>query len=132
MIKRCHDSGDRAFKDYGARGILVCDEWRSSFKTFLADMGESGGLEIDRRRNNDGYSPGNCRWTDRLTQMNNIRSNVFIEHNGIRQTLSQWSRETGIGITTLWRRHARGLPAEDVLSTFDLHLDRNGARIKSR
>ncbi len=74
LLQRCHNSNDPGYKNYGGRGISVCQRWRK-FENFLADMGErSAGLMIDRINNDGNYSPGNCRWTDKTTSNRNRRS----------------------------------------------------------
>lgn len=74
MKRRCFNPKDKAWKHYGGRGITVCDRWRDSFESFLADMGEPPpGLSLDRRENNGNYEPGNCRWATQSEQVNNSR-----------------------------------------------------------
>ena len=76
--KRCSNPNFKQFKDYGGRGITVCDEWRHNFVAFrdwAVENGYSKGLTIDRIDNDKGYSPENCRFVDYYVQQNNKRSN---------------------------------------------------------
>lgn len=74
MNQRCANPRDIHWKWYGGRGITVCDQWRKSYETFLADMGSRlPGLTLDRIDSNKNYEPGNCRWADSVTQRRNQR-----------------------------------------------------------
>lgn len=75
IIDRCTNPNNRAFKNYGGRGIGICDRWRFSFEAFLQDMGEkpSQAHSIDRIDNDGNYEPGNCRWATRDQQNTNKR-----------------------------------------------------------
>jgi hypothetical protein len=76
MRSRCTDPNAKYFSDYGGRGIRVCPEWDNSFEefqTWALSNGYAKGLTLDRRRNNEDYSPDNCRWVDRTTQQRNRR-----------------------------------------------------------
>jgi len=121
MRMRCNNPNDSDYKDYGGRGIQVCDRW-NDFAAFFEDMGERlPGLTIDRIDTNGNYEPGNCRWTDGVTQANNKRSNRMIEYRGMEMTLEQLSRLTGVGRGTIVYRLKIGQPIEVATNpTIDL------------
>lgn len=78
MIQRCTNPKHKAYKDYGGRGITICEEWLNSYEDFYRDMGKKPeGLEIDRIHNDFGYSKDNCRWTTRSINMQNTRRGVL-------------------------------------------------------
>jgi hypothetical protein len=103
MISRCFNRGVISFPNYGGRGITVCERWRLSFEAFYEDIGPRPGPEysIERRDVNGNYEPGNCRWATKAEQSRNKRNNFFIIHDGRKQTLADWSRETGICEATI-------------------------------
>ena len=73
MKNRCYYKQDIGYKNYGGRGIKVCDEWLNSFDSFYnwaIQNGYEESLTIDRINNEDGYNPNNCRWVDIITQNN--------------------------------------------------------------
>lgn len=106
MISRCAYPKHVWFKNYGGRGIGVCDEWRSDFPAFLASVGKkpSPQHQLDRIDNEKGYQPGNVKWSTPLENSANRRASRFLEWNGRRETLSEWSRITGIKVTTICQR----------------------------
>ncbi|MFY9952108.1 hypothetical protein [Bradyrhizobium sp.] len=76
--QRCYDANYRVFKNYGARGIKVCDRWLESYENFLADMGRkpSAAHSIDRIDVNGNYEPANCRWATTSQQNSNQRRSL--------------------------------------------------------
>lgn len=78
MLARCHRKSHPAYKNYGARGIFVCDRWLHSFENFWMDMGHTyaEGLTLDRLDNDKGYSPSNCAWVTWAAQARNRRTSV--------------------------------------------------------
>lgn len=118
MRARCNNPKDKGFKNYGGRGIKVCEEW-SKFENFIRDMGERPmGMSIDRVDNDGDYCKSNCRWTTRSVQENNKRSNARYEFEGKNLTQAQWAQEVGIGYGTLQSRILRlGWSIEKALTT---------------
>lgn len=91
MIQRCRNPHNPDYKNYGGRGIKVCDRWINSFENFLEDMGESPqDMSIDRIDVNSDYCPDNCRWASVKTQANNTTQNVYLKYNGQQHTIAQW------------------------------------------
>lgn len=117
MLDRCRNPKNRAYVNYGGRGIQVCDEW-SDFAVFNKDMGNRpAGYQIDRINNDGNYEPGNCRWVTAKQQQNNKRETRMLEFKGKTQSLGDWSAETGIKWHTLRGRLRYGWDAERTLTT---------------
>jgi len=105
--KRCYNKKEKNYTKYGARGIVVCDEWLDDFMNFYSwsmANGYKDNLTIDRIDVNGNYEPNNCRWTTQKTQQNNRRDNHLITYNGKTQTLSQWASELKIDYDCLEAR----------------------------
>jgi hypothetical protein len=105
MLSRCTNVNNPVFAHYGGRGIAVCDEWRTSFEEFFADMGPkptpAHSLErIDVDRN---YEPTNCRWATRKEQNENKRNSLFLVFRGERLVIAQVAKQLDIDRTTLTR-----------------------------
>ena len=97
MKARCYNPNNKQYKDYGDRGIKVCDEWLNNFEVFYKWAMANGyeeHLTVDRIDNNGNYCPENCRWTTMKQQSNNRRNNNYITYNGETHTLSEWARIT--------------------------------------
>ena len=119
MNRRCGNPKDAAYRHYGGRGITVCDRWRDSFDAFIADMGKrpSRTHSIDRIDNDRGYSPENCRWATRAQQARNKRSSRYLTVGDRTMVAVDWSRETGLSISTITGRLKRGWSPERAIST---------------
>lgn len=119
MRNRCNNPNHEQFKDYGGRGIKICKEW-DDFKVcenWAFNNGYKDGLTIDRKDNDEGYYPENCKWSTRLEQNNNQRSNVILTYKGESKTLSQWARHLGISYRTIHHRYRRGWTIEEIMTT---------------
>jgi hypothetical protein len=105
-IQRCHNPHHPPFKNYGGRGITVCDRWRASFEAFYADMGPrpSPAYSLDRIDNDKGYCPENCRWATRTEQARNSRKARLLTWNGETRCVSEWAAITGIRSNTIRAR----------------------------
>lgn len=116
IFQRCENPKCQAYKNYGARGIGVCDEWRD-FERFFADMGQPPHKRsIERRDNSKGYSKENCYWATSREQLNNKRTNHVLEFNGVKMSTSEWARRIGIPVSTLQNRLGYGWSVEDALT----------------
>lgn len=119
MKERTMKEYNKKYKNYGGRGIKICDEWLNDFKTFYEwaiSNGYEEGLTIDRIDVNGNYEPSNCRWATIKEQQNNRRNNHNITYNGETHTMKQWAEKLGINYKTLERRiNAYHLPIEKAL-----------------
>jgi len=115
LRKRCEIQTNHAYKYYGARGITICDEWRT-FEGFLASMGECpDGLTLERTDNDAGYFPSNCVWADRATQAKNRRNVHHITVQGLTMTIHEWAEKTGLSYMTIYQRLRKGATAEAAI-----------------
>jgi hypothetical protein len=104
MNQRCNNKDNFQYKDYGGRGITVCDRWDinkgGSFENFLKDMGEKPkGKSLDRIDNRqliEGYSPENCRWSTPKEQNRNKRNNKLYTYNSKTLCEQDWLEEIGL------------------------------------
>lgn len=119
MINRTTNSKSKDYKNYGGRGITVCQEWKNflNFKEWALNNGYSEELTIDRMENDKGYSPDNCRWADRETQDNNKRQTIMLLYKGKMQSAEQWAKEYNINRSTLIHRLNRGMSIKEALET---------------
>ena len=120
MKHRCNCESSPVYKDYGGRGISMCEEWNNSFVKFYdwaMQNGYSDDLFIDRIDNDGDYSPDNCRWTNMHEQSVNRRNTRHVTFNGETKPLIDWCREFGINYGTAYLRlYKHGWPVEKVFT----------------
>lgn len=116
MRKRCRNPKSNSYKNYGARGIRVCERWER-FENFLQDMGPSfrEGLALDRINNDGNYEPGNCRWATLSQNARNKRNTKIITIHGVRKPLASFAEEHGINRYTLLSRVTNEWSESDLL-----------------
>ena len=121
MKQRCYNPKCSQFKNYGGRGIKVCDRWLESVQNFIDDMGlKPEGLSIDRIDNNGNYEPSNCRWATPKQQRNNQRTCRPLTFKGITKPLRDWAHEYGIHEMTLHHRIIKGWDVGQAITTLSI------------
>lgn len=120
MRSRCYNPKNIVYKNYGGRGISVCEEWRNSSDAFIAWAEKNGyqdGLSIDRIDVNGNYEPSNCRWVTKEQQYLNRTDSHLLTAFGKTQTISEWANESGIAYDTIERRiNAYNWSPEDAVT----------------
>ena len=121
MIDRCYNPEHIQYKDWGGRGIKVCDEWLGNPEgliTFLDDMGTKPetSYTLERLDNNGQYCKVNCSWESMRTQGNNRRSNRNLTWDGQTHTVQEWAKILGIRHETLRSRLNRGWSLERIFN----------------
>lgn len=97
MKARCLNRTNTGYKDYGGRGILICQRWLDSFENFLEDMGERpDGLSLERLDVNGNYEPSNCKWATDKEQKRNQRRTRWITFQGETLSSVEWSEKVGL------------------------------------
>ncbi len=132
MRRRCYLKTCNDYKNYGSRGIVVCDEWKNSydsFKYWAIHNGYQEGLEIDRNDVDGNYEPSNCRWVTRLVNARNKRNTVHIEMHGETKTLQEWAVEKGFLPSTTRRRYSNGLRGEELFMPLILEPPKCSPRV---
>ncbi len=118
IIGRCCNEKHPSFKNYGGRGITICNEWKESFENFYRDMGDRPiNTTLDRKNNNLGYYKENCRWVDWKIQHRNKRTNHLVTYKNETKTLQEWSEIYKINKSVFCGRLKLGWDIEKALTT---------------
>lgn len=119
MINRCQNEKHESYKDYGGRGITVCERWNASYENFLTDMGRrpTPKHSIERKDNNGPYSPENCVWATKAEQSRNHRRNQWLTLRGRRMCITDWAAELGLTTTGLYYRIKAKWSEDRILET---------------
>ena len=118
MKSRCYNPNATPYKNYGGRGITVCEEWLEHepfYKWGMANGYESG-LTIERINNDGNYEPGNCKWATYREQANNNRRNTKVQIGDRTESLTTWLRLLGLSSSTIYKRLNKGWSAEKALT----------------
>ena len=128
MKRRCDTPSASCYKDYGGRGIAVCEEWLHDFPAFqnwAFANGYAEDLTIDRIDVNGNYCPDNCKWSNAETQANNKRTSHVETFNGETHTVSEWAKITGLSRGLIKDRLRLGWSIERAL-TEPIHAQTKG------
>lgn len=117
MRQRCNSPQYKSFKDYGGRGIKICEEWDDfqSFYDWAMANGYADDLSIDRIDNDGNYEPSNCQWIALKDQQGNRRC-AKLTLNNETHTIEEWAEILGVSNSCIRERLKRNLPMEDVLA----------------
>jgi hypothetical protein len=118
MKQRCLNLKNNSYKDYGGRGITICEQWLNdfiSFNNWAMENGYEEDLTIDRINVDGNYEPSNCRWATQKEQQNNRTNNKLIESNGVNMTFSQYTDgyDNNNNITIAYTRYLLGWDEKD-------------------
>lgn len=130
IFDRCYNPNGIKYKNYGAKGIVMCNEWLGEFgfdnfynwaisNGYKYEPNKSGHniWSIDRIDNNGNYCPENCRWTNSFVQNNNTSRNVLIKYNNKTMTMTQWARLYNRDPAVIRRRLSLGWSIDKALNT---------------
>ena len=120
MKIRCYDTNHKDYKDYGAKGVVMCSEWLGdngfqNFHDWAYANGYADNLSIDRIDVNGNYEPSNCRWVDSIQQANNKRNNHYVEDNGETLTIAQLARKHKVSSQYLYKLVNKGVSISEAI-----------------
>ena len=122
MMERCYKENDSRYKDWGGRGIQVCNEWQDyfNFEKWALDNGYQENLSIDRINNNKNYCPENCRWTTTKEQNRNKRNSIRINFHGRNESLKTICEELNLNYSSIKYKLKKGI---DILPILEKQLE---------
>ena len=130
--ERCYTKTRPEYKEYGGRGITICDEWNDfeTFEKWAFDNGydesaPKGECTIDRIDVNGNYESSNCRWISLTEQSDNRTNTIRLTYNGKTQTLLQWSKELNLNYKTMSTRYYEGWAVEEILNPNHERIGKN-------
>lgn len=120
MIQRCYNPSNKRYKNYGGRGIKICNRWLKSFSNFLDDMGRRpiNCTSIDRVNVNNNYGPSNCRWATGLMQASNKTTTKRIIVNGVETYQSSLAKELNVSDHAIEYHLKKGKSADQIVTYF--------------
>lgn len=118
MRQRCNNPNNKKYKNYGNRGIAICEEWNdfSKFHKWAISNGYSDNLSIDRIDVYGNYEPSNCRWISPQMQANNKTNNRIIYFNNEALTMADFCRKYNLNYKKFSQRLSRGATVEEAMS----------------
>lgn len=136
MRARCYNDKSINYKNYGAKGVKICTEWRDSPQSFIEwaiNNGFKEGLTLDRHPNKLGdYSPSNCRWVTQAENNNSKSNHILITVNGETKNAAQWSKITGISATLIRDRFLKGWSHDDCINVAPRSQRSDGVKAKRK
>lgn len=119
MKNRCSNETCSDYKNYGGRGIRICNEWIvfPNFYSWAITHNYSDDLTLDRINVNGNYCPENCRWATTKQQCNNTRFNRFLTYNNCTKTMQEWCDIFDLKIQVVYDRLRIGWSVERALTT---------------
>lgn len=121
---RCYRQKNSSYKNYGGRGIIMCEDWKNNFSNFYnwaIQNGYKEGLSIDRIDVNGNYEPTNCRWITQKEQCNNTRVNRYLTYQNVTHSLSEWAEIYNLNYFCLRKRIDKHWDIEKALLTPSRH-----------
>lgn len=129
MKNRCNNKNMASYKNYGERGIKVCERWLESFENFFKDMGNkpTKSHSIDRIDNDGNYEPSNCRWATKKEQGNNRKNNIMFKFKGMNKSITQWADYYGVPRSKIFNKlrinkTKKTLTLRDVLKQYETNI----------